>query len=103
MGKKLPYTPRSRVRAALRKLWLWSRERNAAIKNAKGCCANCGVKQSKAKGKEQKVEVHHKDGIKNWEELIDAVYKFLLVHPDKLEVLCPDCHEQEEERINENI
>jgi hypothetical protein len=34
MGKKLPYTPRSKVRAALRQLWLRSRERAAALKAA---------------------------------------------------------------------
>jgi len=37
------------------------------------------------------VEVHHRDGVE-WIELIDLVYQYLLCHPDKLEVLCKDCH-----------
>ena len=54
MGKKLPTTPRSRVRSALRKLWLSSRERSAALKREEYCCEVCSVKQSTAKGREQK-------------------------------------------------
>ena len=72
-GKRLPNTPRSKVRAALRQLWLRSRERAAALKREKYTCQRCGVKQSKAKGKEQKVEVHHKEGIGNWEIVIGSM------------------------------
>jgi predicted HNH restriction endonuclease len=51
------------------------------------------VKQSKAKGKEQAIEVHHKTGIQNWENVIDVIYQQILCSPATLEVLCPDCHE----------
>jgi len=94
MGKKLPSTPRSRVRAVLRQLWLRSRERNAAIKREGGCCEGCGGKQSTAKGKEFKVEVHHLNGIE-WEQMIDYVYRHLLCDPKHLQVMCPECHEKE--------
>ena len=95
VGKKLQNTPRSRVRAALRALWLRSRERAAAIKRDSYTCQCCGRKQSKAKGKEFAVQVHHKEGIANWEYLIDEVYEHLLCHPDGLETMCKDCHKKE--------
>lgn len=104
MGKKLPNTPRSKVRNALRQLWLRSRERAAALKREKYTCQRCGVKQSKAKGKEQKVEVHHKEGIGNWEIVIDAIISEILCDPSNLEVVCPNCHDKEhEEQLQEVI
>jgi 5-methylcytosine-specific restriction endonuclease McrA len=94
MGKKLPTTPRSRVRAALRSVWLRSRERQAAIKRENNCCEECGRKGSKAKGKEVAIEVHHlaEEGI-NWERIMDYIYRHLLCDPKHLEVLCKDCHD----------
>jgi len=61
----------------------------------KYCCNKCGIKQSKAKGREVKVEVHHKEGILNWEEIYEAIRKNLLCDPDLLEVLCKECHASE--------
>lgn len=94
---KKPITPRSKVRSALRRVFLNSREHQAALKEAGRSCQHCGVKASVAKGREQKVEVHHKEGIGNWQKVIDAVYAELLVSADKLEVLCPECHKKEHE------
>ena len=94
MAKKKPETPRSRVRSAIRQLWLRSRERAKTLKDAEYICQVCGVKQSKAKGKEQKIEVHHSELIGNWEKVIDLIYSEILCSPDKLEVLCPKCHEE---------
>ena len=94
MGKRLLTTPRSQVRAALRRLWLRSRERAQALKDAGYCCENCGVKQSKAKGKEVKVEVHHLEGIMDWDHLIDYVYRHLVCSPELMIVLCKECHEK---------
>lgn len=91
MGKRSPSTPRSRVRQALRQLWLRSRERAACLKRDGYTCQECGVKQSTAKGKQQKVEVHHLAGIE-WENILDYIYRHLLVSPDALETVCPDCH-----------
>ena len=94
MGKRLLITPRSKVRAALRQLWLRSRERQAALKRDKYTCQKCNHKQSKAKGKEFKVEVHHIEGM-NWDRLIDFVYESgLLCSSDKLKTLCPKCHDE---------
>jgi len=96
LGKRLPYTPRSKVRSALRMLWMRSRERAAALKRDQYRCQCCGGKQSKAKGKEFRVEVHHKAGIANWEELIDSVYRHLLCDPKDLITMCVECHEKED-------
>jgi 5-methylcytosine-specific restriction endonuclease McrA len=92
MGKKLPNTPRSRVRSALRQLWLRSRERAAAIKRDKYTCQKCNRKQSKAKGQEFAVQVHHKTGIANWEKVIDNIFEQILCNPEHLETLCEECH-----------
>lgn len=95
-SRKLPTTPRSRVRSALRTVWLRSRERSARLKLAGNCCERCGVKASKAKGREVSVQVHHKAAfIKNWEAVIDLVFAELLVDPQFLEALCTDCHKAE--------
>lgn len=93
MGKRLPYTPRSKVKAALRTLSLRSRERAAALKREKYCCQRCSKKQSKAKGREVVIEVHHLKGVK-WEKMIDLIYEELLCDPKFLEVLCFCCHNE---------
>lgn len=95
MGRKKPNTPRSRVKAFLRKLWLHSRERAKALKDAKYKCTECGVKQSAAKGRVVKLEVHHLTEIE-WEELIDLVYEKLLDMPQT--PLCIPCHKIETEK-----
>lgn len=88
-------TPNNKIRAALRKLWLQSRERSQALKEQNYTCQNCGVKQTQKKGQEVKVEVHHKEGVGNWEHLIEEVRKHLLCDPSKLQVLCKECHKNE--------
>lgn len=95
MGKKSERTTRSQIRAALRRLFLRSRERAAAIKRDHYSCNICGSKQSRAKGREVYVESHHMDGVLNWDELFNAVYEHLLCHPDHLITLCKDCHDKE--------
>jgi len=95
MGKKLPTTPRSRVRAALRQLWLRSRERASAVKREHNTCQRCSKKGSVAKGKEVKINVHHTKGICNWDAVIDHIFKEILCNPAALEVLCVECHDKE--------
>lgn len=73
-------------------MWLRSRERASALKNSGYKCEKCGVKASKAKGKEQKIEVHHKEGIGNWDKVISLIQDELLCDVDKLQCLCPNCH-----------
>lgn len=94
MAKKKPITPRSKVRAALRLLWLRSRERAECLKLDKYTCRGCGAKQSRAKGREVYVEVHHQNGVENWERVIDLVYESLLCRPDDLITLCTHCHDK---------
>jgi len=101
VGKRLPYTPNSQIKSALRRLWLRSRERASAIKRDKYTCQRCHRKQSVAKGKEFKVEVHHNINSVdiNWEELYKVVRKYLLVDPKKLTTLCKECHDEEHKKI----
>jgi predicted HNH restriction endonuclease len=80
------------IRSCLRRMWLYSKERQAAMKRADYCCEKCGVKKSTAKGKEQKMEVHHKEGVGNWEKVIELIREELLCDISKLQVLCPECH-----------
>jgi len=93
--RRKPTTPRSQVRSALRRLWLRSRERQAALKRDQYTCRKCSSKQSRAQGREVYVEVHHLDGISNWEEVIDKIFEQILVSPDRLETLCIPCHKKE--------
>jgi len=94
MGRKVPYTPVSRITSALRQLWLRSRERASALKREKNTCERCGAKQSVAKGREVKVVVHHRNGI-DWSGIAELIRERILVHPDKLEVLCKPCNDKE--------
>lgn len=92
MGRKLLTTPRSRVKACLHRLWLSSRERSSALKREEYCCEECGIKQSKAKGREVAIEVHHIEENMKWDRMINFIFETLLVDPSKLKVLCKDCH-----------
>lgn len=93
----LLYTPNSIIRQALRLLWMRSRERADALKNTGYCCSVCGIKQSAAKGKEVKLDVHHLDGI-DWDGLFDDIRRRLLHSPDRLAPLCKPCHADLERR-----
>jgi 5-methylcytosine-specific restriction endonuclease McrA len=98
MGKKVSYTPRSKVRAALRQLWLRSRERAAALKRDNYTCQHCHKKQTLAKGKEFKVSVHHIHQINNWDKVIDKIYEEILCNESQLMTVCDNCHD----KIHEN-
>ena len=84
MGKKLPYTPSGTITHVLRMMWLRSRERSQALKNMDNRCCLCNTKQTAAKGKEVKLEVHH---IKDFSE-----HPELELDPDNLTTLCSKCH-----------
>jgi len=95
--KKKPNTPRSKIVAAIRQLWLRSRERAKALKDYGYCCSECGVKQSKAKGKEVKIEVHHDPPIGHkWNRIVDLIAKHILSAPQV--PLCRDCHKKKHEK-----
>jgi 5-methylcytosine-specific restriction endonuclease McrA len=97
MGKKLPYTPKSRIASWIRRGWTQSRERAKIIKEANYTCNQCGRKQSRAKGKIVKIEVHHIDKI-NWENVIRIIREEVLDKPQ--EVLCKECHHIQTEKQN---
>jgi 5-methylcytosine-specific restriction endonuclease McrA len=78
---------------------MMSREHHEVLKRDKYTCVRCGVKQTKAGKDKDKwiiVQVHHKLGIANWDALFEAVYQFLLTHPDDMETLCKKCHKESE-------
>jgi hypothetical protein len=54
-----------------------------------------------AKGKEFKVQVHHKNLISNWDKVIDIIYKEILCNHQYLETICLDCHNKIHEVKNE--
>ena len=95
---KEPITPKSIIVHQLRLLWLHSRERAEAMKRAGYSCESCHKKQSRKKGFEQKIEVHHKEGILNWDDVINLIRENILCEPELLEVLCPECHEKKDRR-----
>ena len=94
MAKKNPeVTPLSQIKNAIRQVWLRSRERSSAIKRDKYTCQECGAKQSKAKGKEIQVCVHHKEEI-DWGDIVIFIREKVLQTPDKLVTLCNNCHDK---------
>lgn len=91
-------TPRSKIKNALRLLSLRCRERQEASKRADYSCATCGAKQSKARGREVAIEVHHIDPVAegDWmNKIIDLIQEHLLPPPEKWMVLCATCHAAE--------
>lgn len=93
MGRKKPNTPRSRIVNAIRQLWLRSRERAKALKDADRKCTKCGVKESRAKGKEVILQVHHDPPIgKKWKDIVDDIAEHILEAPQY--PLCKSCHRQ---------
>lgn len=95
MYKDPSYTPDSKLQSWIRRyVWLRSRERSFAEKRDGVTCVKCKRKRSAAKGKEVKVDVHHKRGGINWKPIYEAIRAELLVNPEELECLCRDCHNQ---------
>jgi 5-methylcytosine-specific restriction endonuclease McrA len=95
MGKKLPYTPASRIMAWVRRGWTQSRENAKARKDANYSCCKCGAKQSRAKGKEVYIEVHHVNKI-NREKIVKVIREEMLDVPQI--VLCKSCHKAETDK-----
>lgn len=91
MSRRLPTTPRSRIKNALRQVFLRSRERAAALKATGHTCARCGIKASQAKGREVKLHVHHVGGI-NWDGVVDLIIERVLAVP--MIPLCVSCHKE---------
>jgi len=100
MSRKKPNTPRSRVKNAIRLLWMRSRERAAALKKHDYRCVDCGIKQSMAKDKEVKIEVHHEPQI-DWTGIVQLIFDRILNVPQY--PLCKDCHKKKHETTCKDI
>jgi predicted HNH restriction endonuclease len=97
MPKKLDYSSNAVIKSWMRKWgFMRSRERAKTLKDQKYTCQECGAKQSTAKGREVKVEVHHKSMI-DWAPLIAEVRRMLL-NQDDMQVLCKACHKEEHKK-----
>jgi 5-methylcytosine-specific restriction endonuclease McrA len=92
MAKKLQHTPNSKITSMLRRLFLWSREHQIALKRDKYTCQECNVKKT-SKNK-LKLNVHHILGHINWDLIIKIIREELLVEPELLLTLCVDCHKK---------
>jgi len=95
MGKKKPHTPRSKIKSAIRRAWMQSRERAKALKDTGYCCKRCGIKQSRAKGKEVYLEVHH-DPVIDWEGVVSLIFERVL-NPVQYP-LCKKCHNEKHDK-----
>jgi hypothetical protein len=49
------------------------------------------------------VEVHHLDGVTNWDELFRVVRDFLLCDPANMETLCEKCHKEETGKLIQEL
>ena len=85
-------TSRAKIKGHLRQMWVRSYERAEAMKRDKYSCQKCGIKQSKKKGVEVSVQVHHKEGIDIWDNIIELITQHILCDPNKLQTLCNECH-----------
>jgi hypothetical protein len=93
------YTPTRRgwLKGKLRQIFLQSKERSFAVKRDHYTCQICGAKQSTAKGREVKIQVHHLNGI-DWNGFVDRFMEQVLCDPKYLQTLCTYCHK----KITEN-
>ena len=102
MSAKKPWTPRSRIRSAIRLLWMKSRERAKVLKDAEYRCSECNIKQTRA-GKDKTkwvyLEVHHVSMIDVWNEIIDLIAKKIL--ESEQICLCKKCHHDLHEKLKE--
>ena len=84
---------RKQIIRNLRKyVWLRSKERSEKLKEYNYCCAKCKIKQTRRKGKEVVIDVHHIKLI-NWDRILKVLYEELL-HTNTIP-LCPSCHKRE--------
>jgi 5-methylcytosine-specific restriction endonuclease McrA len=93
---KREQTKKAVIVSGLRNIWLRSKERANRLKYDSYTCQKCLRKQTKAKGQEFKVQVHHRNGIGNWDKVIEEMRKEILVDIEHLETLCKECHRETE-------
>jgi len=98
--RRKPITPLSQIKNALRRVWLRSRERAKALKDHDYRCADCGIKQSVARGRVVKLQVHHEPPI-DWTGILRLIRDKLLNVPQV--PLCKDCHKKRHEETRKDI
>ncbi len=81
MGKKQRRTTNTQIRNALRRLFLYSRERRRCLKGA--VCLTCGS--------DEKLEPHHLELI-DWKKIFTVIREELLT--DDMVPICKKCHDQ---------
>ncbi len=103
MRKPKKFNVESKIRSALRKIWLYSPQRRETLNRAKikglplWLCHTC-----KGSFVKEQVHVHHKitcgkSGMGNFDNFIDKLFN------GKLEVLCVFCHNDEHDKENKVI
>ena len=90
--KKKPPALKSRIRSALRRVWLYSPEYRDAKRYYNNTCAECGRKGTAAKGREVKTQLHHIGGMPELPGLIDEIIRVMYPPVEGYEVLCKECH-----------
>jgi len=90
-------TKKTHIVRGLRLIWMRSKERGAAMKRDKYTCQICHRKKSTKKiidpnTQVKRIEVHHKNGITNWDNIIDLIRKEMLINPEFLITYCKECH-----------
>lgn len=96
MAKK--WNQRSKIVAALRRVWRYSPMRHEALNRS-----NVGIKQRLCEScsrifNPKLIEVHHKEpmmGILDWNVFIDKLF----CSSTKLAVLCEECHKNENKKL----
>lgn len=88
-------TSNSTIVNCIRRLWLYSKERKAAVKDQNNRCQRCATKGIKNRFEEIVIQVHHRKGEINWEKIINFIREEVLVDPSELELLCGKCHDME--------
>jgi hypothetical protein len=58
----------------------WTRTLRMSIRERdKYTCQKCGIKQTMAKGKEVKIEIHHKNHVLNWGKIFECIKENLFL------------------------
>lgn len=94
MAKAKKWNPKSRIIAAVRKIWLWSPLRREALKRAK--TASGLYKCSDCDNEYEKVHVDHIEpviDVKNgWQGYDSFVERLLFISDSGVQILCETCH-----------
>lgn len=80
-------TPDRIIISLLRQLFLRSRERSIAVRNAHHRCEKCGVSD-----KDFRFQCHHKIKEINWDKIISVIREELLCSPEEMMYICTNCH-----------